>query len=384
MTQAAGHGTLKGVLAFGRFAAVSIAAFIIALAAARADVTTLDGTDAPIVRVNVRHGNVTVRTWNRPTVSVDADPSLLVERRTAHENGQPAAILIPRVAQAANGGAELPLESFVLSPFPPGDRESIVVRSPPGDTTVPAALTPETDVTVTVPADTVFVFAHTADGVLDVRDYRSGTFVGFVGRGRMLLVNLGGTAFAQTNRGPLVVQDSSFDRLRTRSLYGNMTFERCNVRQIEATDIAGSIVFDDGAFEPGLARFDSMRGTVAVGALGPVQLNAHTGGFGRVYTSFTRGARVSGEDGQASAEVGSSGPVVTATTERGNVYLYDGSLRGRPMMPPVWLAPLGVLDRPANPQRPGQMPGARGAFPFARPFGPRSNLQRPPGPGRRP
>jgi hypothetical protein len=381
MTQTAGRGTLEGVLAFGRFAAVSIAAFMMAPAVACADVTTLDGTDAPIVRVNVRHGNVTIRTWNRPTVSVDADPALLVERRIAHENGQPAAILIPRAAQNANGvAAELPLESFVLSPFPPGDRESIVVRNAPGDLTVPAALTPETDVTVTVPANTVFVFAHTADGVLDVRDYRSGTFVGFVGRGRLMLVNVGGTAFAQTNRGPLVVQDSSFDRLRARSLYGNMTFERCNVRQIEATDIAGSIVFDDGAFEPGLARFDSMRGTVAVGALGPVQLSAHTGGFGRVYTSFTRGARVSGEDGEASATVGSSGPVVTATTERGNVYLYDGSLRGRLMMPPVWLAPLGVLDRPANPQ----FPEARGAFPFARPFGPRPSVQRPPGPGRRP
>jgi hypothetical protein len=44
-----------------------------------------------------------------------------------------------------------------------------------------------TPVTITVPSDSAFVFARTGNGTLDVHDYRGGTFVGFVGRGRMQL-----------------------------------------------------------------------------------------------------------------------------------------------------------------------------------------------------
>jgi len=200
---------------------------------------------------------------------------------------------------------------------------------------------------VTVPNNTVFVFARTQAGALEVHDYRTGTLMGFVGRGRLTLVNVGGTVFAQSNRGPLIVQDSSFDRLRARSLFGNITFEHCSVRQIEATSVTGSIVFDSGSFEPGLARFASARGNVAIGALGAVQMNAHAGGDGRVYTSFDRSARVSGGNGGASAAVGSGGPVVTATSETGNVYLYDGSLHLRSRFPQSWQAPLDTLERPA-------------------------------------
>jgi hypothetical protein len=347
---------------------------------ARADVTNFAGIDAPIVRINIRHGNVTIRTWNRSAVALDADPALLVQRRTTNETGVPGPVLIPRAEQSSDGvPAELPSESFVLNPFPAGPREALLIRSPPGDPGFPAAMTPATSVTITVPSDTLFVIAHTADGSIDLHDFRSGTFVGFVGRGRITLANDGGTAFAQTGRGPLVIEDSSFDRLRARSLYGNMTFVRCNVRQIEATSVAGSIVFDDGGFEPGLARFESARGDVAVGALGAVQLSAHTGGPGRVYTSFQPGTRLWGRDGEGAADVGDGGPVVTATSEEGNVFLYDGSLREHPEMPHAWQPPLEVLDHPAAGRHPAP-PYARP--PFEEPLWRRGF--RPPPPPRRP
>lgn len=186
-------------------------------------------------------------------------------------------------------------------------------------------------------------------GNLDVHDYRSGTFVGFSGGGRLSLSGAGGTAFVQTGRGQLSISDSSFDRLRARSLTGNMTFERCRVRQIEATSVNGSIVYDGGSFEPGIARFESMQGDIAVGTSGAAQLDAHAAGAGKALTSFEHSARLAGRGGTQTAVVAGGGPVVTVTAQNGSVFLYDGSLRNRnqPLSPP-WSAPLGALRRPAD------------------------------------
>jgi hypothetical protein len=311
---------------------------------ARADVQTIDGTDAPIVRVNVKQGDVTIRTWDRSSVQIDADPSLEVVRRTTASAGEPYSIPIPGTTQpSVEGPASLPAESFVVAAIPPGPRDAIVVRDPLGSGGTGAP----TPVTITVPNNSAFVYARTGNGTLDVHDYRSGTFVGFVGRGRMLLDNVGGTVFAQTGRAAMVVTNSSFERVRARSLFGNMTFERCDVRQIEATSINGSIVYDGGSFQPGLAHFESTRGDVAIGANGGVQLGGHAAGDGRVYTNFQHPVRIDGHDGEANATVDGGGPVVTATSERGNVYFYDGSLRSRSQLPSQWQGPLGTLQRPA-------------------------------------
>ncbi len=307
---------------------------------ASADVSDLNDVSAPIVRVNVQHGDVTIRTWDRRSVEVDGDPGVVVRHRVVRSSGDERSILIPQAqAMTAQGPVTLPAESFVVSSIPAGPRDVVVVRS-----TSPADVGP---VTVHVPSDTVFVYAHATNGSIDVHDYKSGTLIGFVGRGRLSLDDVGGTVFAQANRGPLTVTDSSFDHLRARSLFGNMAFERCAVRQIEATSIAGSIVYDGGSFAPGLARFESTTGNVAIGASGPAQLGARATGGGRVYTDFANGARVDARGDAASANIGGGGPVVTATSASGNVYLYDGSLRSRSTLPPPWRAATQTLDRPA-------------------------------------
>jgi hypothetical protein len=308
---------------------------------ARADVQTIDGVDAPIVRVNVQQGNVTVRTWDRPSVAIDADPSLQVIRRNTRQGEPSLSLPIPAFPEnASDPAAQLPPENFVVS-VPPGDHETVVVRDPPNSG--PLGPTP---VVITVPNNSVYVFARTGNGTLDVHDYRAGTFVGFVGRGRMVLSNVGGTAFAQTARGPTIVTDSSFDRFRGRSLTGNMTFERCDVRQIEATSIDGSIVYDGGSFQPGLARFESTRGNIAIGATDAVELGGHAFGAGHVYTDFQRPAHVDERAGETNATIDGGGPVVTAMTQKGNVYFYDGSLRARDGLPAPWQEPLGTLQRP--------------------------------------
>jgi hypothetical protein len=106
-------------------------------------------------------------------------------------------------------------------------------------------------------------------------------------------------------------------------------------------------VYDGGSFQPGLAHFESTRGDVAVGASGGVQLGGHTAGEGRVYTNFQHPANVEGHNGEASATIGGGGPVVTATSQTGNVYFYDGSLRTRQNLPAQWQSPVAALRAPA-------------------------------------
>ncbi|MBD5634220.1 MAG: hypothetical protein IAI49_07050, partial [Candidatus Eremiobacteraeota bacterium] len=246
-------------------------------AAARADVTVVDTTMAPIVRIDIAEGDVTVRTWDRQAVSIDGDPSLTIAKRKAPQYGEAVPIAIGETPHRGIDSISLPQESFVTAPIRPGSRDVVLIKSTPA--------TPRGPVTVLVPSDAVFVSARAVNGRLDVADYRGGTLMAITRGGAMTLSNVGGTVFAQTLRGPIVARGSLFDRIRARSLFGNVTFERCTVRQIEVTTVTGSIVYDGGSFEPGLARFESSGGNVAIGASGNVQYGAHAAGDGRVYTN---------------------------------------------------------------------------------------------------
>ena len=315
---------------------------------ARANITKLDSTAAPIVRISIRRGNVTIHTWDRSTVRVDGDPSLVVERHVTQQDGGERSLLIPEAhIKNARGLLVLPAETFVSASLPAGQRDLISVHTV-SNANVGA-------VTITIPADSVFLFAHISKGDLVVHDYRYGTFVGFAARGRLSLVNGGGTAFLQTGFGSLAVIQSSFDRLRVRSLLGSIVFGRCAVRQIEATSIEGSIVYDDGIFEAGLARFESTYGDVAIGSTSAVQLGGRTMTSGRVYTSFADDTPVESRSGQTDAIIKGGGPVVTATSEMGNIFLYDGTLRNRPQMSAPWTGPTMTLEHVAMRRRIGSI-----------------------------
>jgi len=317
---------------------LTIAFVLLACRSARAAVVTLDGVNAPIIRITLRSGDVTIRTWDRASVEIDGEPALSIVRRTIRQPIEQNPVLIPHAAQRSrNGSVSLPAESFVVSTIPAGPRDAVIVKS--------VADTPAGPVVVTVPNDSAYVFAYARDGNLDIRDYRSGTLVAFTTHGRLALTNVGGTVFAQTLRGALGVTNSSIERMRARSLFGNITFDRCRTRQIEATSVDGSIVYDNGSFEPGLAHFESSRGDVAIGAQGAAQLGGHVAGEGRVYTNFERGAHISGTRENAQALVGGGGPVVTATTQNGNVFLYDGTIGTRGRLPAAWRTPLETMNQ---------------------------------------
>ncbi len=343
-------GSVRGTVGAVRICMFVVAGLALLRWPAAADTTIFRGTNSPIVRVTLRQGDVMIRTWDREEVQIDGEPSLTIEQRTSDLTGEPVPMPIPATSSGPYERAlDLPTESFVPGPIPAGARDVVLVHdSPDVDPGVSSG-----GVVVTVPSDAVFVFAATMHGNVEVHDYRAGTLVAMVGAGKLTLSSVGGIAFVQSRRGPILVRDSDFDRIRARSLFGSIRFEGCRVRQIEATTGNGSLVYEGGTFEPGLARFESERGNIAIGSNGPVQISARASSDGHVFTEFAHGAHVEGDSGDAQASVGNGGPVVTATSRAGNVLLYDGLLRAHPRLEGQWRAPFAApsqaIELPRHP-----------------------------------
>jgi len=334
------HSTLRRGLP-RLFALVPIA-WLLTCAAARAELATVEGVAAPIVRIQIpAQANLVVRTWDRPAVQVEGDAGAYVIQRSV--NRFPASLppQLIRVGQTkAPDGAPiaLPAESFVISSLPAGPRNVVVVKGEIGH--------PVGSLVVTIPSNSPLVSANVARGSVTIQNYQNGTFIVHLNRGLVLLDGVGGDGFVQVLHGPLVADDSNFNRLRARTAVGTQIFEHCNARQIEASIAVGSIVYDNGHFDAGLARFDVSYGNVAIGTTGASQLTARVG-VGRVYTLFDRRAQVDARESEATALVEGGGPVVTATSAIGNAYLYDGSLRTKSRIPAEWRPAQAALRREA-------------------------------------
>jgi len=311
-----------------------------------------------IVRINVRSGHIVVRTGPRGVVRVDGPQDDAVSHHGVRMSSGSHPLLIPSVeTKVGDTRIGLPAENFVVA-IPPLARDVVEIRS----STVGAGPT-----IVTVPADAAFVFVRTRGGSIDVRDYR-GSLVAFAGRGTISLANVGGTVFAQTIRGAIDVSDADVERFRARSLLGNLTFERCAVTQIEATSIRGSIVFDAGTFAPGLARFESESGDVAVGSNAGANFDGRVG-TGRVLTQFAPEIAVRSQLGAVTAAPAGGGPLVSATSGTGNVFLYAGTLRDGRRFPADWSRPIQTLANPVAREQPRGAARPRPAEPRVRTFG---------------
>ncbi len=317
-----------------------LACLCVAPAPASAEPALLNAGPAPVVVAMMRSGSITIRTWDRPQVQIDTDgqvhsqqiPPAEVQRRF------PAQIPLPaQTLQTPRGPVSLPPERFVAPPLPPGLHSGIVVRGY-GKTTI------------TIPRDTAMVIARVGRGFVAIRGYQQGFFVALVHTGRVQLNGVSGTGAVQVLSGPIVAVNSSFTRLRARTARGNLIFEGCNAMQIEASSVFGSIAYDNGRFQPGLAHFQSEHGNVALGiASGGVQIGAHSAS-GHIYSDLGAGEHVQRSPNDARAVVNGGGPVVTATSGTGAVILYHGSIREHPQLqrrlpmfraaalhrPPVW------------------------------------------------
>jgi len=306
-------------IGFGRGTAATLLASLVLLLAApvRAD-DAFDVGPSPVLNVHLSRGTLDIQTWDRPQVQITSDTPLDIQ----HVSAAQVDPNIPRQLQVssqqvetAHGPVTLPAESFVLPELPSGAHDAIVARG-------------AGHVTITIPRNTAMVLAHVRAGHLGINGYH-GIFVAHGRSAGISLDNVGGTGFVESLRGRVVATNSTFDRLRIRTATGNMLFQGCTSHQIQATSSYGSIVYDNGHFQPGLARFESEHGNVALGVRGGAQIGAHSGS-GKVISSFHREANVRGNPATKQATVDGGGPVVTATSHHGSVYLYSGSMNEHP------------------------------------------------------
>lgn len=294
-------------------------AFLIATRATSSAQSARIATSAsPVVYIQDAGGSINVRTWDQPQVQVDGDAGF----ETRHANPQdgervPSQIFLWSQSARTPDGTTLRLEpeTFLL-PNIGGAHDSVTIRG-------------SGNATVSIPAGTALIIGNVRHGTLSIDGYRNGVFVAHVGNGSMEFNNVSGTGAVQVNNGPLVASNSDFARLRVRTVHGNMEFENCNATQIEATSLTGTIMYDNGTFQPGLARFESERGNVLLGVAGNgVQVGAHSS-VGQIYSDA---AAVAQGQTDAQAMLGRGGPVVTATSGSGSVIFYNGALRDHPAL----------------------------------------------------
>lgn len=303
---------------------------------ARAASTSFAVDDGVVVQVIGRAAKITIRTWNRNTVQVDWPDAQPFETSRSTQQTR-SSFLIPPVTVAefsTPGGpvtATLLPEDFPVPNLAPGMHDVVRIRENAPESGRPPAAT---ELTVTIPASTGLVNVRSTHGTIALSDYH-GTTIAAIAHGNIALRNVSGDAFIQPLNGRFYAQGSDFDRLRIRSNRADEVFASCRVKQIEATTLTGNILFDNGTFTPGLARFDSDRGSIALGVNGSAQLGAHTQD-GHVLTALPANqsqSPVFGGSGDGDAEslvlVGAGGPLVNASSIHGNVFLYDGSLADR-------------------------------------------------------
>ncbi|MHB8141630.1 MAG: hypothetical protein ACYDHD_10365 [Vulcanimicrobiaceae bacterium] len=302
-------------------ACVAFAVVLGAPRAARANQGLIDIGSSPVVNVHMRSGILIIRTWQRPQVRIVTGGAAHWTRFSSVEvaGHVPKQLRLPQRSIATRRGPiNVPAETFVLPPLSPGEHRGVMIRGY-GRTIV------------TVPAKTALLFLRMSHGRVTVNGYRNGTFVAYVGGGSIHLQRVSGTGFVQILRGPLIAQNSDFTRLRARSAFGNLIFNHCTATQIEATTGLGSVYYNDGSFHPGLARFESQYGDVALGiGSGGADIGVHDSGK-PVLSQFGNAAVTTTAHG-ARARVGGGGAFVTASAPGGRVVLYQGQLQAHPAL----------------------------------------------------
>ncbi len=256
----------------------------------------------PVIRISAPSGRVHIIGWNQPTIQINSGNAVDIQHGdTAFVNAHyPRNLAIPGVTPpSAYNLPSLRAESFALPNLGSGEHNGVFLRG-------------SGDITMRVPMRTSAIIVDVGTGQIAMANLRGTTMVATTRQGGIFLRNVSGTAFTQTLRGPVVAVNSTFERIRSRSLVGNLSFAHCDVQQIAASSVTGSVMYDDGRFRPGLARFESQRGSVAIGiAQGSnAQVNTSRGTVFSHYNSH-------------------SGPVVTAMAGR-SVLLYNGSLESHP------------------------------------------------------
>lgn len=299
-------------------------------AVAGAETNVIDVHDTAGLVLRSKRAQIIVSTWDRPQIRIDSAGPITVEHqtRTLKLEG-PAAHPIPILAvKSADGTLELPQEQFVVQ-MPP---EGTVFD----DTVITGAGVMH----ITVPQNLTYLGASLARGHITLRDLKT-TFIIKINTGGVIFNHVSGEGYVQVLLGPISIRDSTFTRLRARTGKDDVVMERCHAKQIEVASINGSVVYDNGTFEPGIAHFESATGDVAIGlASGGAQIGGQT--QGQIFTALDHGSNASARPHEVNAVVNGGGPYVSIASSSGTLYVYNGSLQHngnlmhRPNLPPEW------------------------------------------------
>jgi len=320
-------GALRSLAASAFFA---LFCWVVPVAAGAADAVSYDVADGGVVFIRTTDADVTIHTWDRNVVSAEWDDGdqMAVSKRSYNATG---GFAVPkRAIRVSRSGEplrtlELPPEDFPIDSLTPGLHDMITFLQTKRSDDFETLSTGPAHLTVTVPASTGAVFVRTGKGSVTIEHYR-GTGLIFADNAQVFLSDVQGAFFLQVINGKTYAVDSAFDRLRARSNTGTFVFERCASKQIDVQTFYGSIVYDDGRFQAGLARFASEDGDIAIGTTSAAQL-AGRSVEGHVYTNFDRPAQIDAPiPSQANAIVGPGGPLITVSTVRGSAFLYDGGM----------------------------------------------------------
>lgn len=310
-----------------RAALAALFAFALAAVTARADSgtdITMPAANAPVIHLQMRSGTLILHAWNQPQVHIASTSPVTAQhfgsiavQRALRGGDIP---IFSTTVQSPQGAITLPAEDFSAGSLAAGDHDGVTILGGDANATV----------TLTVPSNTALVWAVIGRGGIQMQDYHAGSFVERVHNGSITVQNVSGEGYMEVARGRILAEDSTFDRIRARTAIGNIVFRGCNARQIEVSSVNGNIAYDDGQFGAGLARFESQKGNVAIGVSGGgVQIGAHSGG-GKIFQGFDQPADIRGNATDAQAVVGGGGPVVTASSDSGSVFLYNGRLAAHP------------------------------------------------------
>jgi hypothetical protein len=310
--------------------------------AARAASGSFDVRDQAYVAIFGNKGDITVRTWNRPYVEVDSDDDFVGTKTLVRYGGTDLPFDIPMRAApipTKTGTVALPVESFLITSVKAGEHDGVLVKGTAGAATVmvPASL------------GVLAIVFRGGPSHIHIDGVRSATMIVSLRGGSAILNNDGGDGFLQVLNGRVVATNSNFNRIRVRTVTDNVFFERCTAKQIEASSYHGSVVFDNGTFMPGQARFDSTFGNLLVGLdiRGSAQITAHSGA-GHIFTNFTGSSvKLDQQNADAVAIVNGGGPLVNLTSEHGNVYLYEGAI-GTKRDSPDWREGTAHVAPPLN------------------------------------
>jgi hypothetical protein len=297
---------------------LSVFVFLAGMTArAHAANTVIPTTPAPFIWISLDGGAVTIRTWDRDAVALQSDPSVTFNHAPPRQLGGPQQIpLWSQTVRTPTGDLTLAPEAFILPPFAPGDHDAVIIRG-------------QGDVTITIPAQTPLVLANVRLGSVNIDGFSGTALVAHVTAGEMHLNNVSTTAALQVNNGPVFLANSDFPRLRLRTGRGNVFITDSRASQIQVTSLVGSILFDNGTFDPGLAHFETDRGSIAIGVTGGAQIEAHSGN-GRIFYDIGDVGSVNRTPNDAQALINGGGPVVTASSENGAVVFYRGTLHQYP------------------------------------------------------